>query len=88
MKKYTLLPHVNISIESPPIDIIKKEKDIKDKDLINIKLKWDPNLLAGDNYDFSMYILESVLTKAWLWLLTNYAKEIMVTGTHTKVGNI
>ena len=37
-------------IESPPIPIIKKEVNIKDKNIIKIKLRRSPKIKTSDTY--------------------------------------
>ena len=49
---YKFLPCDSVRVEPPLIHLAKEEKDTKDKYLININIKQDPNDSAIETYEF------------------------------------
>ena len=56
-----LSTNVYTSIEPPPISIIKKEVDIKDKHLIKIKIQCSPNRKTYETHELKMGNFEPAL---------------------------
>ena len=75
-------------IEPPPILTIKKEVEIKNKNIIKIKLRLNPNSSTSEKYEFKVGTFNSSPQEEILQLLTKFDKEVVGTGISSNVGKI
>ena len=89
MKNYLFLStKVYARIDPPPITMIKKEVDIKDKNTIKIKIQRSPNITNSKTYEFKIGTFDSGNLDEFLQLLTNFDEAVVRTGTPSTVGKI
>ena len=67
-------------IEPPPISMIKKDVDIKDENIIKIKLRRNPSSTTSEKYEFKVGTFNSSPQEEILQLLTKFDKAVVGTG--------